>query len=164
MEDKSIIVYAITEKGPDIIHTNSGFSKEKLQEIALYHLLLVAQGTWHHKGIFVLPIPINEINESHKAIYYGFTIYDENQQDPRTNKTRYGCVIVFCSNKILNQMNLITLEEKFNKFIAQTPNYQKLKQKTFFTSLQRFITKQVKIKKKISSETFSRPETRQIKA
>ena len=148
MEDKSIIVYAITEKGPDIIHTNAGFSKEKLQEIALYHLLLVAQGTWHHEGLFILPIPINEINETHKAIYYGFTIYDEYQQDPRTNKTRYGCIIVFCSNEIINEVKLIDLEAKFNELLARTTNYQKLKQKTFFTQLQNFVNKQFKGKKK----------------
>ena len=146
--DKSIIVYAITEKGPDIVHASSNLPQSRIQEISLYHLLLVAQGTWHHKGVFLLPIPVNNLNLTHKAIYFGFEIFDPEQKDPRTNGTRYGCVITFVPNDILATTDLISLEKSFNTFFSKIKTFQALKQKALFTKLQTFIKKNVFPKKK----------------
>ena len=162
MEENSIIVYAITEKGPDIVHSDSSLSQAKLQEISLYHLLLVAQGTWHHKGIFVLPIPINELNEKSKAIYYGFTVYDEDQQDPRTNHTRYGCIIIFCPNETLAQCNIIELQTKLDKMLSKVSCYQDLKRPSFFNNLKRFVKKEFSVKKKIKAPSLKSSRAKQI--
>ncbi len=148
MDDNSIIVYAITERGPDIVHANSSQPYEKIQEMALYHLLLVAQGTWHHTGVFVLPLPIDKLKDSHKAIFYGFRIYDPDQMDPRTNKTRYCCIIVIYPNELLNVLNLIDLQKNFDQFLTDYTSYKEIKAKTFLTNLNAFVTKELFIKKK----------------
>ena len=163
MEQNTIIVYAITEKGPDIVHSDSSLSQAKLQEISLYHLLLVAQGTWHHKGLFILPIPITELNESAKAIYYGFTVYDAEQQDPRTNHTRYGCIIIFCPNETIAQSNIIDLQKKLDKMLSKVSCYQDLKQPSFFNNLKRFVKKEFSVKKKFKVPELKSTRANQIK-
>ena len=147
MEDNQILIYAITERGPDIIFAKSNLSQAKLQEIALYHLLLVAQGTWHHKGVFVLPIPVQELKDTAKAIFYGFTIYDPNQNDPRTNHTRYGCIITFCPNEVLAKLDLIDLEDQLDNLIKKVKSYQDLKKEIFFSNLTSFINQKLNLKK-----------------
>ena len=149
LEDKFSIVYAITEKGPDIIHTNSStLSNNKLQEMALYHLLLVAQGTWHHTGIFVLPLPIEELKDTHKALYFGFMIKDPEQMDPRTKGTRYGCIITVCENQLIGSLNIIEIEKILFQFLTKIDSYQILKKKTTFSKLTRLINKNIYEKKK----------------
>ena len=162
MEDNSIIVYAITERGPDIVHVNSTQPHEKIQEMALYHLLLVAQGTWHHTGVFVLPLPIDKLKDSHKAIFYGFRIYDPEQMDPRTKKTRYGCIIIFCTNELLNVLNLIDLQENLDNFLSNYASYNEIKDKKFFTSLNSFISKELSLKKKANLKYANSPVINQM--
>lgn len=153
----TLVVYSITERGPDIVHVKSILPHEKIQEMALYHLLLVAQGTWHHTGVFVLPIPVDKIKETHKAIFYGFRIHDPEQQDPRTNKTRYSCVIVFCANDQLNNLNLIDLQKEFDKFLAKYTTYKEIKTSAFFTQLSKFIGREIYLKKKIYANNVNPP-------
>lgn len=161
--DDSIIVYAITEKGPDIIHSKTKLRKEKIQEIALYHLLLVAQGTWHHKGVFILPIPVKGLNESHKALFYGFTINDPEQRDPRTNGTRYCCIIAFLSNKTISKLDIIEIQDKFDQFKEKLKDYHQLKTTATFTKIKTLITKfttgktkkKSKLMKKVKEEISS---------
>ncbi len=162
MEENSILVYAITERGPDIVHAKSNLSIAKLQEIALYHLLLVAQGTWHHKGVFILPIPIQELKESAKAIFYGFTVYDQNQDDPRTKHSRYGCVITFCPNEILSALDLIDLEDQFDDLLKNTNSYQNLQSEEFFSTLITFISQKINFKKKIELDSVNSTTIKQI--
>jgi hypothetical protein len=154
LEDKSIIVYAITKEGPNIVHANSSLKSTKLQEIALYHLLLVAQGTWHHKGIFLLPVPVTELKDDHKAIFYGFQIFDPEQNDPRTNKTRYGCVIVFVSNDVIQSINILEIQNIFDKHFEKIPSFQVLSSKTCFSNLQKLVNKKIFQKKKIDNSNF----------
>ena len=156
--DESIIVYAITERGPDIIHTKSSLTPEKLQEISLYHLLLVAQGTWHHEGLFILPIPVDDLNKTCKAIFYGFTIKDPEQKDPRTNGTRYGCVIFFVSNTILGTLDIIEIQRKFDELFEKIKDYQQLKLSGTFTKIKTLISRITTIKKKGKSITKVKQE------
>ena len=156
-ESTTIIVYAITEKGPDIVHVKTALPNSKIQEIALYHLLLVAQGTWHHEGVFILPIPVAELSNTSKAIFYGFKIFDPDQKDPRTNQTRYCCIIVFCSNEILSDINIIDFEQKMDDFVGKLKCYQDLKNPSFFTSIQNFSNQNIFQKKKINHSQFSIP-------
>jgi len=149
LEDKFTIVYAITEKGPDIVHSNSStLPNSKLQEIALYHLLLVAQGTWHHTGLFLLPLPIEELRNNHKAIYYGFLVKDPDQKDPRTKGTRYGCCVISCGTETIGMLNLRELEEIFRNFFIKFDSYQIIKQKPFFNKIEKLINKNIYQKKK----------------
>lgn len=156
-DSSTTIVYAITEKGPDIVHVKTDLPNSKIQEIALYHLLLVAQGTWHHEGMFILPIPVAELSKTAKAIFYGFKIFDPEQKDPRTNQTRYCSAIVFCSNEILSDLNLIEFEHKMAGFIGKYSCYQELKDPTFFKDLISFLNQNIFLKKKIYAGQFNLP-------